>query len=187
MNQNNLSENSAELSSEDQSDEEYAWISYFCSLKGHEFFCEVDVDYIQDNFNLTGLAAQIPYYEFALDVILDVESNEDHLTEEQQEMIEREAEGLYGLIHARYLLTKRGLHCMYEKYRSAEFGRCPRFFCQGQPTLPCGLSDVPGRHSVKTFCPKCEDVFNPKIPKCKISYSCFHLRVFVLIPIHFLM
>jgi casein kinase II subunit beta len=110
-----FSENSADLSSEDQSDEEYSWISYFCSLKGNEFFCEVDVDYIHDNFNLTGLSAQVPYYEFALDIILDVETNEDQLTEDIQEMIEGEAEALYGLIHARYIVTKRGLHAMVSK------------------------------------------------------------------------
>jgi casein kinase II subunit beta len=107
---------SADLSSsEEQSDEEYAWISYFCGLKGNEFFCEVEVEYIHDNFNLTGLSAQVPYYEFALDVILDVESNDDHLSEEQQELIETEAELLYGLIHSRYILTKRGLHAMVKK------------------------------------------------------------------------
>jgi casein kinase II subunit beta len=109
---NAFSENSADISSDDQSDEEYAWISYFCGLKGNEFFCEVEVEFIQDNFNLTGLSAQVPYYEFALDVILDVESTDDHLTEEQQEMIESEAEILFGLIHSRYILTKRGLHAM---------------------------------------------------------------------------
>lgn len=101
-----------EFSSDYQSDEEYAWISYFCNLKGNEYFCEVDLEYIQDNFNLTGLSSQVPYYEFALDVILDVESNEDHITEEQQEMIEAEAENLYGRIHARYILTSKGLHSM---------------------------------------------------------------------------
>ena len=41
------------------SDEDVAsWISWFCSLKGNEFFCEVDEDFISDDFNLSGLSSQ---------------------------------------------------------------------------------------------------------------------------------
>jgi casein kinase II subunit beta len=58
----------------------------------------------------------------------------------------------------------------YEKYRGAEFGRCPRVFCNGQPLLPVGLHDVPLKSSVKVYCPKCEDIYNTNKSK---SFSVF--------------
>ena len=51
---------------------------------------------------------------------------------------------------------------MYEKYRLAHFGRCPHVFCQGQPVLPVGLSDLPRNYTVNVFCPRCHGLFFPK-------------------------
>lgn len=143
--------------------EDTSWISWFCSLRGNEFFCEVDENYIQDDFNLCGLSSQVPYYEYALDLILDVESSHgDMFSEEQNEIIESAAEMLYGLIHVRYILTTKGLGAMLDKYKNAEFGRCPRVYCCGQPCLPVGQSDVSRQSNVKIFCPKCQDIYTPQ-------------------------
>ena len=138
-------------------------VSWFCSLKGNEFFCEVEEDFIQDDFNLTGLSSQVPYYEYALDTILDVESPASaNFSDEQQEAIENAAELLYGLIHARFAITPRGMGAMLEKYKAVHFGRCPRVFCGGQPALPVGQGDLPRTHTVKLFCSKCKDIFYPR-------------------------
>jgi len=69
---------------------------------------------------------------------------------------------LYGLIHARYIITNRGMQAMYEKFASASFGRCPRAFCCGQPALPVGRSDMPRNYTVHVFCPMCRDIFTPR-------------------------
>ena len=103
----------------------------------------------------------IPYFDYALDMILDVEPTEI-LSDDQQEMIENDAENLFGLIHSRYILTTRGLQAMLEKYRLFHFGRCPRIFCRGQACLPIGISDVPNEEAVKLYCPKCEDIYHTR-------------------------
>ena len=49
-----------------------------------------------------------------------------------------------------------------EKYKRADFGRCPRVLCSLQPLLPVGLTDVPYEKSVKLYCGRCEDLYSPK-------------------------
>jgi casein kinase II subunit beta len=55
------------------SEDETSWISWFVSIRGNDFFCEVEESFVQDDFNLTGLSSQVPYYDYALDMILDVD------------------------------------------------------------------------------------------------------------------
>ncbi|XP_073011845.1 casein kinase II subunit beta-1-like [Typha latifolia] len=158
------SESDSEESDVSGSDgDDTSWISWFCNLRGNEFFCEVDDEYIQDDFNLCGLSSQVPYYDYALDLILDVESSHgDMFTEEQNELVESAAEMLYGLIHVRYILTSKGMAAMLDKYKNYDFGRCPRVYCCGQPCLPVGQSDIPRSSTVKIYCPKCEDIYYPR-------------------------
>lgn len=49
-----------------------------------------------------------------------------------------------------------------DKYKKADFGRCPRVLCYGQPLLPVGLSDTAYQKAVKLYCPRCEDIYSPK-------------------------
>ena len=83
----------------------------FCGLKGHEMFCHVERAYIEDGFNLYGLRACVSNYSDCLDLILDriapEDSDDSHLTQS--------ACTLYGLIHARYIVTTHGLDSMYNK------------------------------------------------------------------------
>ncbi|EXJ86081.1 casein kinase II subunit beta [Capronia coronata CBS 617.96] len=75
-----------------------SWIGTFCNLVGHEYFAEVSEDFIEDDFNLTGLQAQVPMYKEALEMILDVEpsdTNSSALSEEEEEE-EEEDDGLLG-------------------------------------------------------------------------------------------
>lgn len=146
-------------------EDEIPWITWFINIRGNEFFCEVEESFIEDDFNLTGLSSQVPYYNHALNLILDGELSVDSLTDEQQDIIETAAEVLYGLIHARYILTASGMQKMYEKYQNVDFGRCPRSFCQGQPVLPVGLSDITREFSVEVFCPRCQDTYHPRSSK----------------------
>ena len=77
-------------------------------------FCEVERSYIEDGFNLYGLRACVSNFSDCLDLILDRigpdDSDDSHLTQS--------ACTLYGLIHARYIITAHGLDAMYNKVQS---------------------------------------------------------------------
>ncbi|KAA8567135.1 hypothetical protein EYC84_010199 [Monilinia fructicola] len=136
------------------------WRDWFISSRGNEYFCEIDEDYLTDRFNLTGLQTEVQYYQYALDLVTDVFDLD--CDDEMRETIEKSARHLYGLVHARYIVTTRGLAKMLEKYKKADFGKCPRVMCKSHPLLPMGQSDNPNIKAVKLYCARCEDIYNPK-------------------------
>lgn len=82
----------------------------FVTSRGNEYFCDIDEEYLTDRFNLTGLNTEVQYYQYALDLITDVFDLD--CDDEMREAIERSARHLYGLVHARYIITTRGQHKM---------------------------------------------------------------------------
>lgn len=186
-----------------------SWISSFCSLLGHEYFAEVSEEFIEDDFNLTGLQTQVSMYKEALEMILDVEPEDDEEEEEEEEddddnesglgegqerlgrerrhhsrmasdlsVIESSAEMLYGLIHQRFICSRAGIQQMSEKYELGHFGCCPRTNCEQARTLPVGLSDIPGKDTVKLFCPSCLDVYVPPNSRFQTVDGAFFGRTF---------
>ncbi|OWP01810.1 casein kinase II beta subunit [Marssonina coronariae] len=141
-------------------DSDDPFVGCFISSRGNEYFCEIDEDYLTDRFNLTGLNTEVQYYQYALDLVTDVFDLD--CDDEMRETIEKSARHLYGLVHARYIVTTRGLAKMLEKYKKADFGKCPRVMCKSHPLLPMGQSDNPNVKAVKLYCAKCEDIYNPK-------------------------
>ena len=83
------------------------FVLQFISSRGNEYFCEIDEDYLTDRFNLTGINADVQYYQHALDLVTDVFDLD--CDDDMREEIEKSARHLYGLVHARYITTTRGL------------------------------------------------------------------------------
>lgn len=107
------------------------WITWFCSLPGHEYFAEVSEEFIEDDFNLTGLNSLVPFWKEAMEMVLDVEPGaripfpmltidrmfvEDSLKIPDVSIVETSAELLYGLVHQRYILTRAGLAAMVHRF-----------------------------------------------------------------------
>ncbi|KAI3402373.2 CKB1 [Candida oxycetoniae] len=213
----------------DPEDDYIPWIQQFCQLFGHDYFVQVSQEFIEDDFNLTGLSSQVPFYREALYTILDyqVETAEDHNTSTtntttttttttttatattttttaaaaaaananknpannnmannhndtrgggngkskssntanselpNQALLAHSAELLYGLIHARYIVSKQGLTAMASKFEKNDFGSCPRYFCDGMHLIPVGSTDIPGQETVRLYCPCCNDIYIP--------------------------
>ena len=71
-------------SSDYSSEDSQGWISWFCNLEDHQFFCQVDEDYITDNFNLYGIKQMFDHYNDALEMILSPEPPEGEELEDER-------------------------------------------------------------------------------------------------------
>ena len=91
------------------SDDELSWITWFCGLRGNEYFCEVDSEFALDRFNLTGLSHDVPQAQSAYDIII---GEFDPTAEGASAPPPPTAELLFGLIHARYIITPAGFQKM---------------------------------------------------------------------------
>ncbi|KAI9308183.1 casein kinase II, regulatory subunit [Cunninghamella echinulata] len=149
------------------------WVDRFLNLNGNDYLCKIDESYILDRFNLYKLNEYVPrYFNEALDLMTDQFDYREY-DEHTRFEIEKAARHLYGLIHARFILTNSGMSKMLIKYKKNIFGYCPRYYCN-QPLLPIGVSDLPKTKSIKLYCCQCIDVYNSTSPKhCHLDGAYF--------------
>lgn len=102
--------------------DERSWISSFCSKRENQYFCEVEDSFISDAFNLYGINSEFHLYKQALSVILGEYTSEASngeglevdlgVAEIDEAELENTANYVYGMIHARYILTTSGIEAM---------------------------------------------------------------------------
>ena len=137
------------------------WIQDFLEKEESRYFVKIDEDFIANSFNLYGLKQKVKNFAPACDLIRrDRFVSRDDGSMLTRESVHTQAKILYGLLHARFILTKPGLHLMMEKYQRHEFQPCPRVYCRGTQCLPFGISDEPDKEVMKMYCPSCCDVYN---------------------------
>lgn len=118
-----VEEEDDEEEEEDDEEECDSWVRWFCEIKGNEYFCEVDLDFLLDRFNLTGLGNDVPHAQQAYEIITDHHgtcarvpcvSRADAQRDEVQNSLrlDSSARFLYGLIHARFIISPAGLSKM---------------------------------------------------------------------------
>jgi casein kinase II subunit beta len=110
------------------------------------------------------LATNVVFFTYLLHHFILAVAYAEEFPKQKRMEIERSANSLYGLIHARYIITGGGMQRMMEKFQNKEFGCCPRVYCKNQPCLPIGLADVPNQSGSNIFCPMCQQVYVPKSP-----------------------
>ena len=81
-------------------------------------------------------------------------------------MLETATQMLYGLVHARFLQTNRGIQALYDKYIAGIYGLCWNETCESEKkyVLPIG-SDVLGQSAANVYCPSCGECYIPRNPK----------------------
>jgi casein kinase II subunit beta len=133
------------------------WLDRILSKSGYEYLCRVDDDFLRDKFNLASLEREIPDFKRTYESLL---SSREPASDLVQSCL-----SLYGLVHARYIITPNGMTKMHSKIVGGQYGICPRILCRGTKLIPVGLSDQIGVSGVKLYCPLCEDLYNPKSDK----------------------
>lgn len=165
---------SLQSDSDDSSNSE-DWIHAFC-LQGktqdhkdqQSWFCEIDPSFFDEELVQINKKEDKVWIDNAIELIGEKYKQENGRISPEGEMkLQCLAEHIYGLFHAKYILTEEGLKKMREKFLAKHWGTCPRYYCYHNPVLPYGQDDRPGVHCAQVYCPVCSEVYDSSDKRAK--------------------
>jgi casein kinase II subunit beta len=134
------------------------WIEGLLQEGRGNLYVRIDDEFLRSSFNHYGVKEQVECFTSALHMIRF--GNWPTEEGDENEWLSSKAEILYGVLHARYVVTKSGLCAVKDKFVARGFPPCPRLFCKGTITLPYGLSEQWSTSVVTLYCPCCSDLYN---------------------------
>ncbi|OHT08534.1 Casein kinase II subunit beta [Tritrichomonas foetus] len=140
-------------------------------LRCNPWLVNIPEDYISDRFNVFGLNDEFQFFLICCDII-NGKTNLNAIAHCNIREIREQLPYVYGMIHARYILSPEGLNAILDRYKTKVYGTCPRVYCQDEALLPIGPSSKLNESKVKTFCPVCREIFEPR-PKIDLDGAFF--------------
>ena len=128
------------------------WVTWMLAQPPSAIFVEVDHNFLVSESMNPDIQKAVNNFEKARTVLLGKRT-------EKIDPVERDALDIYGLVHARYLLTEAGMQKMIKKRNQGKFPKCPRLLCKKCTCVPVGIDKDT---TVKMFCPNCTDVYDCK-------------------------
>jgi casein kinase II subunit beta len=132
------------------------WVDRFLQRSSSIYFVRVPHSFISELLGSTRFTDSVPQFEVARGLILDPEFRLDSSLDVN--VIQSQAEILYGLIHAEFLATPDGCTQLMQKRSQSTYGHCPRLFCRRTLCIPCGKREVKAAPA-KRFCPTCRHIY----------------------------
>ena len=169
-----LNDETEETESDTESSNQ-SWVDSFLERTHSNWLCRVPDSFLLDNFNLYGLSKIFPRYERCIEIIRDISQiTDEELLDPEQPTIDSILQGIYYIIHSRYIQSNSGLKAMKEKYEKGIFGKCPRIECHGQKVIATGASSSLGVFQCCVYCPRCQDVYHtPDIYASQLDSAAF--------------
>ncbi|KAH0791363.1 Casein kinase II regulatory subunit family protein [Histomonas meleagridis] len=163
------------------------WVNQICRIQ--PWLVEVDLCFITSPKIVNAIVGDKMLFKAAMEIITDRHNNKNFWDIKNPNFLENlrtinlEAIRIYSLIHAKFIVTNKGLKLMKKKINSGIYGKCPRFLCKGNNLIPFGKSSEPEQNQVELYCTSCNDgyrcedkkgskldgsFFGPKFPKAYI-------------------